>query len=475
MTLIHRFHKLVSEAASPTPSDLPDRFAFLAVVGLALAAAVLGPNSFSLPPAGGIYPSAEGLVFDFLAFLAASAAFVSRTSSRSVRPLAVPLSAAIGLVLLGVCQLLPLPEGFLQKIASANLQIYHETAEILTLFGGARVPAARISIAPRETAEAVLQLLGCVAAFLAAATVLRTRRRRRALFWTVAVGTLVPLVAAGIAAASPSPGAEPLELLGTTFGLGFFAAMGLFWAEVLTNVDRGADEIEPGARFERRFPPLAVRLLLMAACAAGIALARSWAAGAAAALAAGVALTMGLSRRRGERSRRLGAAAAAAAGLVLIGTAVLAPPAQAQPAAVGPQAGDVLRTAIAAWRRFPVFGAGLGGFPDAFRSVQPASLVGYVEQARSGPVQILVTGGGVGLALAPLLIVALFVVLGRGWRSQKHREESAFALAGFGALLFWVLEGLADYHVDSAAISILLAALLGGAWAASQARGSQAT
>jgi len=250
--------------------------------------------------------------------------------------------------------------------------------------------------------------------------------------------------------------------------------MGLFWAEVLTNVDRGADEIEPGARFERRFPPLAVRLLLMAACAAGIALARSWAAGAAAALAAGVALTMGLSRRRGERSRRLGAAAAAAAGLVLIGTAVLAPPAQAQPAAVGPQAGDVLRTAIAAWRRFPVFGAGLGGFPDAFRSVQPASLVGYVEQARSGPVQILVTGGGVGLALAALLIVALFVVLGRGWRSQKHREESAFALAGFGALLFWVLEGLADYHVDSAAISILLAALLGGAWAASQARGSQA-
>jgi len=287
------------------------------------------------------------------------------------------------------------------------------------------------------------------------------------------VATLVPLIPAGIAAVAPAPGAEPLELLGTIFGLGFFAALGLFWAEVLTNIDRGADEVEPAARFERRFPPLAVRLLLMAACAVGIAFARSWPTAIAAAVSAAIVLTMGVSRRRSERSRRFGAAAAAA-GLLVIGTALLAPAAQAQPALIGPQAADVLRTAITAWRRFPIFGAGLGAFADAFRSVQPASLVGYVEQARSGPVQILVTGGAVGLLLAAVLVLSLLVLFARAWRSQKHREESAFALAGFGALLFWALEGLADYHAGSGAIPMLLSALLGAAWTAGQARGSQA-
>ena len=279
MTLLHRLHKLVSDAVSPSPSDLPDRIGFVLVVGVVLAAAVLGPRSVSLPAVGGVFPAAEGLVFCLLAFLAASAAFISRTSPRSIRYLKIPLAAAIGMALVGVVQLLPLPEEVLQQIASVNLQIYHETAEILTLFGRGPGPAARISIAPRATAGAVLELLGCLAVFLAAASLLRTRRRRRAVFWTAAVGTLVPLAAAAVLAATPHPGVERAQPVGTVFGLGFFAALGIFWAEVLTNSDRGAEAVEPGDRFEQRFPPMAVRLLLVAVCATGIALARSWAAG----------------------------------------------------------------------------------------------------------------------------------------------------------------------------------------------------
>ena len=85
------------------------------------------------------------------------------------------------------------------------------------------------------------------------------------------------------------------------------------------------------------------------------------------------------------------------------------------------------------------------------------------------------TGGAVGLFFAATLVLSLLFLLVRAWRSQKHREESALTLAGFGALLFWALEGLADFHAASGAIPILLAALLGTAWAAGQARGSQAT
>jgi len=439
-----------------------------------LAAAVLGPNSVTLPAAGGIFPASEGLVFNLLAFLTACAAFLSRTSSRSFHYLIVPLLAAIGMALLGVVQLLPFPEGVLQQIASVNLQIYHETAEILTLFGRTPGPAPRISIAPRQTADAVVQILGCVAIFLAAAAVLRTRRRRRAVFWTAAAACFLPLAGTAVLAAAPTPGVENPTPLGTVFGLGFFAALGLFWAEVLTNSDRGADSVEPGERFERRFPPIAIRLLLMGGCAAGIAFARSWVAAGAAAAGTAIVLAMGLGRRRRDTTRRFGVAAGAAAGLVLVATAVLAPSVEAQSASSAPPAADVLRTAIAAWHQFPILGAGLGAFADAFRRVQPASLVGYVEQARSGPFQILVTGGAVGLFFAVLLVLSLLILFARAWRAQKHREESALALAGFGALLFWVLEGLADFHASSGAVPILLSILLGAGWAAGHARGSQA-
>ena len=474
MTLLHRFRRLVSETASPNPSDLPDRVAFVLVLVLVLAGAVLAPTSLSLPAAGGVYPAAEGLLFNVLAFLAASTAFLSRTSPRSLRYLTIPFSAAIGMALLGVAQLLPLPEDVLQRIASVNLQIYHETAEILTLFGRAPVPP-RISIAPRQTAVAVLEILGAIGVFLAASAVLRTRRRRRAAFWMAAAGPLIPLAVAGVRAATSPVRIEKPIPDGSVYGIAFLAALGIFWAEVLTSSDRAVDSADAGDRFERRFPPLAARLLLLLACAVGIALARSWVMAAAVAASTALVLAMALGRRRGERARRVGVAAGATAGLVAIGTAVLAPAAQAQTAGSGTVSSDVIRTALDAWRQFPILGAGLGAFADAFRRVQPANLVGYVDQARSGPVQILVTGGAVGLVLATVLVVGLLVQLARFWRSQRHREESAFALAGFGVLLFWTLEGLADFHAGAAAVTVLLSAVLGAAWAAGQAHGSRAS
>jgi O-antigen ligase len=282
------------------------------------------------------------------------------------------------------------------------------------------------------------------------------------------------VVAAVRAAASPIRIERPIPD-GTVYGIAFLAALGIFWAEVLTSSDRAIDSADAGDRFERRFPPLAARVLLLLACAIGIALARSWVVSAAAAASAALVLLMAVGRRRGERARRVSAAAGAAAGLVAIGTAVLAPAAQAQSAVAGTAGSDVIRTAIEAWRQFPILGAGLGAFPDAFRRVQPADLVAYVDQARSGPLQILVTGGVVGLVFVSALVVGLLVQFGRFWRSQKHREESAFALAGFGILLFWTLDALGDFHAESGALTVFLAAILGAAWAAGQAHGSRAS
>jgi O-antigen ligase len=127
-------------------------------------------------------------------------------------------------------------------------------------------------------------------------------------------------------------------------------------------------------------------------------------------------------------------------------------------------------SSLDAWRRFPVFGSGLGTFREAFRSVQPREIEGQVEQAHNDFLQILVTGGVVGAALAALAFAATLWLLARAWWRQMHREESAFLLGGIGAVLFVILHGIVEFDMSIPAIPATLAVIVGGAWAAGRAR-----
>jgi hypothetical protein len=55
---------------------------------------------------------------------------------------------------------------------------------------------------------------------------------------------------------------------------------------------------------------------------------------------------------------------------------------------------------------------------------------------------LAVTGGWAGATLVTIAFASMFVLLVRAWRRQEHGEESAFALAGIGALLSLILHGL---------------------------------
>ena len=246
----------------------------------------------------------------------------------------------------------------------------------------------------------------------------------------------------------------------------------MIWAEVLTSQERGFDSPDAADRFELRFAPIAGRVILWLAIAAGLASIRGTSAVVSAGLVTLVLLGLAFGRRRRETSRRM---AGSALGLVLAG-ALLA--SRAGAAAGDPGTGSATRstvweTSIAAWRQFPVFGSGLGTFREAFRRVQPRDLPGLVDQAQSSGLALLVTGGAIGLALGATAIVSLLVLLYRAWRLQKHREESAIALGAFGALLFWALAGLIDPGTTPFVASALLAPVLGAGWAAAQARGGR--
>ena len=184
-------------------------------------------------------------------------------------------------------------------------------------------------------------------------------------------------------------------------------------------------------------------MLVWALIAAGIALTESRGG----ILAAGVT-TLGSARRRDSPSALADAPAArppqrrppSSSASLFVATAVGAPRfyrfLESDPRDLSGNTRVALwKTSLAAWREFPIVGSGLGTFREAFRRVQPRELKGLVEQAHNDFLQLAVTGGAVGAALGVLLFASLFVLLFRAWARQRHREESAFALAGFGALL----------------------------------------
>jgi O-antigen ligase len=126
----------------------------------------------------------------------------------------------------------------------------------------------------------------------------------------------------------------------------------------------------------------------------------------------------------------------------------------------------IWNASIRAWRLSPTLGSGLGTFREAFRRVQPRSIAGLVEQAHNDFLQMLVTGGWIGAALVTIGMATMLVLLVQVWLNQKHREESAFALAGIGALFSLILHGLVEFNMSIPAIPATLAVALGLAWAA---------
>ena len=195
-----------------------------------------------------------------VAFLTAALTFLSGSSLSSPRPLAIPLGATAALALLGVVQLLPLPLGWLEAVAPVNTVIYHETAELLRLFGRA-APAPRISIAPTETADTLLLIAAYAALFAAASTLLRHRFRRRLAIAALLGSALVQVVLAAVGQSREGrvhgPFANPDHFAGY-LELALAVAFGALWAEVLTNRDRAADVAERrngSSGASRRWPP----------------------------------------------------------------------------------------------------------------------------------------------------------------------------------------------------------------------------
>jgi O-antigen ligase len=419
-------------------------------------------------PFGGVTPWAGELLAG-LAFGALALAALALERPRSLRPAALPVAALAALALLALVQAAPLPAGLVAAISPGHAALERQAAEL-----GAPAPA-RLTLAAAATRGAALGWAAAAAAFLAAAVAGRRREHRRWLAAALLAGAVfqvffgardwfsrartlwgVDLHASAVRMrgtfVNPNHLAAYLEMaLAVTFAWSWWAAR------------RARGE----ARAERRILLAAPPVMLWLTMFAGLAFTGSR--GGLLAAVAAVSVQGVLSAGRGRRwwTAPVGAVAALA-GILTVGALGWR---EGLGRLLATSAADVswgarlheYGAALALWRRFPLTGSGLGTFRDAFPLVQPLDLRGTWWHPHSDLLEVLVTAGVVGVALAAVGLWGLTARLATVLREGGRSEDRAAALAACGILISLALHESFDFGLSMPGNAVTLAVILGAA------------
>ncbi len=442
-------------------------------------------------PFGGVpFWAASSLAVGAVAALVAG--LVTGRSVGALVPVAVPACALVAIAILGLLQSRSWPVGWVAHVSPEHALLARqaeEAAHPLPSERGAGPPRPALSLAPSATRRTALLFAGLAAALAAAAAVGRWRLGRRILGGAVLLAALAEIlygIPRWFARSREMWGVEVAgsERLRGTFvnpnHLAVYLEMALavafawaWWA---------AGRAARAGPAERRVAFLAPPVLLWSTLFTGLAFTGSRA-GLMAAVAGTAAQGLLVPRRSGGRRRGALWALAGLAVVALGVAAVLATgPAQGFGRLLGtsgPGFGwnvrlEVYRRALDLWKLFPWLGSGLGTFLDAFPMVQPHSSVELTWwHAHSDPIELLVTAGVLGAAVAAVGLAALVLRLGRVLAGGHRSEDRAAALAALGALVAVGLHEWVDFGLTMAANSFTLAIVAGCAAGATVAAGSR--
>ncbi len=135
----------------------------------------------------------------------------------------------------------------------------------------------------------------------------------------------------------------------------------------------------------------------------------------------------------------------------------------------------VYEASLELWSMFPWTGTGLGTFRQAFPQVQPPDLSLTWLHAHSDVLELLVTTGIVGLALAVFGLVALYRRLWTVFQKGHRSEDRAAGLCAFGALTGALLHSIVDFGLTIPANAFSLAILCGLACGTASGRSRSAS
>jgi len=232
---------------------------------------------------------------------------------------------------------------------------------------------------------------------------------------------------------------------------------------------------------ERRAPLFGAGVLTAVGCVAAILVAQSrgglLAAGTGMLVVATVIAAKGRERAGATSFRRVAmyAFGSAAAGIVLVITLVLflgpartvarfRPTAGEEVTFVGRRTG--IESALGIWRRFPLFGSGLGTLADVVSMTQQRDLSKLYNRAHNDYAEIAATTGTLGAIVALVAIAGGYVTLLRA-AVRRTRDASwnrrAFQLAALTSITVALVHALFDFNFFIPANAATLAAIAGAA------------
>jgi len=391
---------------------------------------------------------------------------------------ALPLWPALGLVALGLAQLVPLDASLHALVAPGSGAVWHpaEPAAAAVLGSGARP----ISVDPASTLRWLAFAGGLGLLALVSAPSLADTRRARIAASFVVVGALAvstygifararfgPLLYGRIAVPTVSP-------FGPFVSKNHFAgyvAMATLLALGLALGLADEERVRRSGRDPRRSSAVVLALVAALAMALGV-LVSSSRGGVFSLLAGGLTLLLArMHLRRRASARSLARALPALAVGLVIGAVLLAVLPRDVPERMRSLAGasfrldtwrDSLRTAAAS----PLLGHGLGSFHDAFARFKRGHGLIRVEHAENDYLELLVDAGVVGLGLALFAAVALLALGLRGLDRSPEPLRRGLALGAMAGLVALGVHSALDFNLripSNAVLAAFLAALTASA------------
>lgn len=445
------------------------------------------------------------LIVTPLAICAVAAVLAARQQSVLPSPAyRIWTAGAVLFALVVSLQLVPMPDSLLRILSPHSASIWSGAANLAAMLRNA-APATMhtISIDPNATWLHLFRFLAYFATFQAASLLIRSHRNRIALSLVLGATALFE-TCYGIREAALHRyeiwGWENKlifnRITGTYVNPNHFAHYAAIVLPLAVFLAATAfyEAAPQGVRLRRRLarivetklPLFASGVLLAAACLTAVLVASSRGALLAIIVAFTAAAALLMRPRRHRRRHALFAFAKVAllaiATLALIsGLAVFLgtertvgrfmPLANEQANLVGRR--STIAAAFAIWKRFPIFGSGLGTFENAVAQVQSTDLAWTYNHAHDDYAEIAATTGVLGIAVALVAIVAGYVVLVRAVvRDGQPWQRRAFGIAAATSIGIALVHALVDFNFFIPANPATLAAIAGAAVATKPARGA---
>jgi len=455
---------------------------------------------FWLPlPFGSVIDAAQPMLVVPPLLLCASAAFL-RIGRPSIvmRPLRIWTIGAFLFLAVIAFQLVPLPGALLASISPESFRIRSDAARIASLALGTAPPAAQpITVDASITTLHLFRVLAYAATFLAAALLFRRHRRR----WSLAI------VLGGAASFEAFYGVREMLLhryaiWGWVNTLIFDRATGTFvnpnhfahYAAIVLPLplfvaamawhDAGPRGGKLGPRIvrlvETRIVPFGVGIIGAFACVVAILVAQSR--GALLSAVAGCAIAGALSSGSRHAARRTALIAVAAAAAIVLAVALIGQHrtlsrfesfAASDATSLGGRR-IALVAAREVWERFPIFGSGLGTFPDVVSMTAIGAPDEIINHAHDDYAEIAATTGALGLVVSVVALLAGVVALARATCGARADElpwpRRAFQLAALTSIAIAMIHALIDFNFYIPANPATLAAIAGAAVAIKEPR-----